>query len=895
MEKWLKRIAAILMCTLVTFTYSIGVVWAADDEDAIDVKTDEASEEVQDEIESVDDPSAIAADEGQLMAEDSNLSPEESLSDDKTLDDNPGQGEKTIISDSDKDESNEKSVNTAPTEKEEDKKQIVNNSEQPNKNLTLSYMQSVQSIYFSKDKVVGGDTLTVTMRLSSDHEWADSATLYLEGKLNDSNYSQIQVSMNKFATNMYRGTVVTRDYSDPGRNYYPSFMEIYDTSGNSYLEYLINERFPSANFTVFQSEEEMITEYITVAPGGRSQSLNVHLSGVSSYDFSYPIASIIIEDTGVADIQRTGYGFGSDDCFVSFYIQGITAGTTKVVVYDTLTGEACRIFQVTVNTPETISQTICIGDSVSVPVEVNSTGIRFRFSQSVDYKDATFLYNDDYTSYDSTVIETNSNYLTYRSGTFSVQINTMGTFNLYLYDNNMHHIKTIAVTVQEHQYGEGTIIQSKNCKQHEIVEYKCSNCGVTKQEEGTEYGDHQWNNNYTIDQEETCTSDGSKSIHCSICNAVDESTVTVIPKKGHSYGDWTVTKEATCTETGSQEKVCANCGDVVQETIPAKGHVWNKEYTVDKEATCTEDGRKSIHCSVCDSIDESTITVVPKKGHSYGEWTVTKEATCLEAGSKEKVCTECGAKEVEEIPAKGEHTWDSGKVTKKATASAAGVKTYTCTVCQATKTETIAKVAALTGKVTILNTVANSAKKTNDVIWDKSKVTGATGYIIEWRARGATKWASTRVGNVTRGVTSGLTIGNLYEIRVTPYKAATASTEEVKGTPSDIVYRYFFTTQKIRLASNSKGTFTMSWAKDSKATSYQVLYTTNSNGAGAAQNIKTVGASATSITVKDIKVSGKVQALKSGTTYYVQVREVRSVGGKNYIGNISCPVAVKVK
>ena len=87
----------------------------------------------------------------------------------------------------------------------------------------------------------------------------------------------------------------------------------------------------------------------------------------------------------------------------------------------------------------------------------------------------------------------------------------------------------------------------------------------------------------------------------------------------------------------------------------------------------------------------------------------------------------------------------------------------------------------------------------------------------------------------------------------------------------------------------------MSWTRDPKATSYQVLYTTNSNGSGAAQNIKTAGASATSITVKDIKVNGKTQALKSGTTYYVQIREVRSVGGKNYIGNISCPVAVKVK
>ena len=87
----------------------------------------------------------------------------------------------------------------------------------------------------------------------------------------------------------------------------------------------------------------------------------------------------------------------------------------------------------------------------------------------------------------------------------------------------------------------------------------------------------------------------------------------------------------------------------------------------------------------------------------------------------------------------------------------------------------------------------------------------------------------------------------------------------------------------------------MSWAKDPKATGYQVLYTTNANGSGAAQNLKNIKASATSYTASTILVGSKSQKLKSGTTYYVQVREVRTVGGKNYIGNISCPVAVKVR
>ncbi|MBQ6455855.1 MAG: fibronectin type III domain-containing protein [Mogibacterium sp.] len=239
----------------------------------------------------------------------------------------------------------------------------------------------------------------------------------------------------------------------------------------------------------------------------------------------------------------------------------------------------------------------------------------------------------------------------------------------------------------------------------------------------------------------------------------------------------------------------------------------------------------------------------------------------------------------------GMHQFGAWRTTTIPTATTLGIDTRICNVCGKEETKT----STPTGSITILNTIANSAKKTNNVIWDKSKVKGASNYQINWRARGAATWASRNVGNTVRGTTSGLTIGNLYEIRVRPYAVDTVTRKPVYGSWSNTVYRYFHTTERIRLASKSKGTFTMSWKVNPKATSYQVLYTTNKNGSGAAQNIKTAGKGASSITVKDIKVNGKTQALKSGTTYYVQVREIRNVGGTNYIGNISCPVAVKVK
>ena len=203
---------------------------------------------------------------------------------------------------------------------------------------------------------------------------------------------------------------------------------------------------------------------------------------------------------------------------------------------------------------------------------------------------------------------------------------------------------------------------------------------------------HTWNEEYTVDREATLTEEGSESIHCSLCDAVDESTVRVIPKKDHLYGDWTVTMEATCTEAGSREKVCTDCGDKVIEEIPATGHIWNNEYIVDREATCIEEGSESIHCSLCDAIDESTIRVISKKDHAYGDWTVTKEATCTEEGTESIHCSDCGTIDestVRTIPAKG-HTWNEEyTVDKEATRTEEGAESIHCSVCDISDESTV--------------------------------------------------------------------------------------------------------------------------------------------------------------------------------------------------------------
>ncbi len=196
-----------------------------------------------------------------------------------------------------------------------------------------------------------------------------------------------------------------------------------------------------------------------------------------------------------------------------------------------------------------------------------------------------------------------------------------------------------------------------------------------------------------------------------------------------------------------------------------------------------------------------------------------------------------------------------------------------------------AKPAAKVGTPTIRNTIANSGAKTKKVIYDK--VSNAAGYEIAYKARSSKTWGTTKVtGNVSNGTIKKLSIKGLYDIKVRAKTAETSTHKATTGKYSNVVHRYFFTVQKIGVSSTSKGSFTIKWAKDPGATGYQVMYTTNKNGAGAAKNINTIGKNGTSFTKK---------GLAGGKTYYVQIRAIKKVGNDTYIGNISNPVPVKVK
>ena len=207
-----------------------------------------------------------------------------------------------------------------------------------------------------------------------------------------------------------------------------------------------------------------------------------------------------------------------------------------------------------------------------------------------------------------------------------------------------------------HKFGEWKESKSANCEEGGKEKHICSVCQFEEERDTAPLG-HDWNAEYTIDVKPTCTKPGSKSIHCSRCDATKD--VTEIEPTGHSFGEWTVSKDSTCVAGGQKTRKCEICGYTEYEDtdIAPDAHDWEADYTIDKEPTCTTEGSKSIHCSRCDATKDST--VIPVTDHTYGEWEVVTPSTCTENGVKKHACIHCGFEQTGIIePA---HEWEDSR------------------------------------------------------------------------------------------------------------------------------------------------------------------------------------------------------------------------------------------
>ncbi|MCR5338106.1 MAG: leucine-rich repeat domain-containing protein, partial [Lachnospiraceae bacterium] len=267
-----------------------------------------------------------------------------------------------------------------------------------------------------------------------------------------------------------------------------------------------------------------------------------------------------------------------------------------------------------------------------------------------------------------------------------------------------------------HSFGEWQEINTSICG-GQSRKRVCNVCGFEEIEESGE-SNHEWESDYTIDVAATCTSDGSKSIHCKNCDVVKD--VTVIPATGHEYGTpifaWNK-EDSTCTATRkckndasheesleciiSENSVPASCiedgyvekiatiridGIAYQDkkivsTSNATGHkygdirfVWTTDYSGCKaERVCENDQNhvERIDCTVTTKVTAPTCT---EKG--YTTYTAT-----VKIGDVEYTDQKTGA----QTDAVG-HSWNSDfTIDKAATETEKGSKSIHCKNCSATK------------------------------------------------------------------------------------------------------------------------------------------------------------------------------------------------------------------
>ena len=425
---------------------------------------------------------------------------------------------------------------------------------------------------------------------------------------------------------------------------------------------------------------------------------------------------------------------------------------------------------------------------------------------------------------------------------------------------------------------------------------------------------HDYSDEWTVDVEAACN-DGSKSHHCTRCDA--KTDITVIPATGkHSFGDWKITKAATCTAEGTQTRTCSVCKKVETQTIEALGHTEVTDKAV--AATCTKTGlTEGKHCSVCDAVIKAQ-TVVPAKGHTE---VIDKAvaATCTKTGLTEgKHCSVCNAviKAQETVPATGKHSFGNWKITKAATCTADGTQTRTCSVCGKVETQTIAKTAHKYVNTVVKPTYTaqgytlhkcsvcgTSYKDTYTAKLTLAKVTGvklggraadalrinwtknanADGYIVEMYQGG--KWA--RVAKITNSNTTtyrkaGLKAGTVYKFRVRAYKMS-GSTAIYSDYSAEIAARTNPSVMMTgaKLGGRAADALRINWSKNASADGYIVeMY----------QGNKWVRvAKITNNNTTTFRKAG----LKASTVYKFRVRAYKMSGSTALYGNYSATVTAR--
>lgn len=302
-------------------------------------------------------------------------------------------------------------------------------------------------------------------------------------------------------------------------------------------------------------------------------------------------------------------------------------------------------------------------------------------------------------------------------------------------------VKTYTCTLEEHTHTDACIT-GWNCAEtghtHGTDCVYPRACGMTEHTHGDAcYSGHVFEN-YTSNNDATCTANGTETATCKYCTATDTREIadTKLPhsftkwaqvgtskhvkvcavcgktqatsEEAHQLdGEWTIGKEATCTEAGWKTGKCI-CGAPMRETIPALGHDYvngicancgeedpNYDFTCKEHVwiaksgvgittapTCTSNGVDYIE--ECKNCHATRIHAVAALKHDFSVSVAddprNKAATCTETGAEVYKCSRCPETQVTELPMKAHTRVDAPEV--PATCTETGIAAHwTCSDC----------------------------------------------------------------------------------------------------------------------------------------------------------------------------------------------------------------------
>lgn len=160
-----------------------------------------------------------------------------------------------------------------------------------------------------------------------------------------------------------------------------------------------------------------------------------------------------------------------------------------------------------------------------------------------------------------------------------------------------------------------SVVSPAGCVVSGLARYKCDlpECDVTETVVLKSAGGHQWEENGVI--EPTCTTAGQTNYKCSVCGMTKQDNR--VEALGHDLV-LNSKKDPTCTVEGLETYFCSRCSFSKNEVLEKLGHKPDKDTLVVKTAaTCEKAGKQSYTCSRCSEqiVDEEIAAL----GHDFLE------------------------------------------------------------------------------------------------------------------------------------------------------------------------------------------------------------------------------------------------------------------------------------